>query len=130
MGPAGELRYPSYRFNAYPGVGEFQCYDPYMLSNLKQAAAAIGHPEWGNGGPNNAGRYQDQPSQTGFWSENTFDNYASPYGQFFLGWYSNMLIAHGSRWVLFFFFLERREYRVNLRTYLWQSAQCCSTCIP
>ena len=98
MGPAGELRYPSYRFNAYPGVGEFQCYDAYMLANLKQAAAAVGHPEWGNGGPDNAGRYQDQPSQTGFWSENTVDNYASPYGQFFLGWYSNMLIAHGNRY--------------------------------
>jgi len=97
MGPAGELRYPSYRFNAYPGVGEFQSYDPYMLANLKQAAAAVGHPEWGNGGPSNAGTYQQQPSQTGFWSEGTFDNYASPNGQFFLGWYSNMLIAHGTR---------------------------------
>jgi hypothetical protein len=54
MGPAGELRYPSYpvclptgdgRWR-FPGVGEFQCYDAYMLVNLKKAAVAAGHEEW------------------------------------------------------------------------------------
>lgn len=35
MGPAGELRYPSYPEGdgrwRFPGVGEYQCYDKYML---------------------------------------------------------------------------------------------------
>ncbi|KAM7253917.1 hypothetical protein ACFE04_031599 [Oxalis oulophora] len=50
MGPAGELRYPSYPEQdgvwRFPGIGAFQCYDKYMLSNLKAAAEATGHPEW------------------------------------------------------------------------------------
>ena len=51
LGPAGELRFPAYPTGTYPGVGEFQCYDPYMLQQLKQAAIDAGQPEWGNGGP-------------------------------------------------------------------------------
>ena len=35
MGPAGELRYPAYPEGdgrwRFPGVGEFQCCDKYML---------------------------------------------------------------------------------------------------
>ena len=50
LGPAGELRYPAYPEGdgrwRFPGVGEFQCYDKYMLADLKQAADAIGRPEW------------------------------------------------------------------------------------
>lgn len=50
MGPAGELRYPSYPEGdgrwCFPGVGEFQCYDKYMLQKLKVAAIEIGTPEW------------------------------------------------------------------------------------
>ena len=63
MGPAGELRYPSYPLDrwSFPGVGEFQCYDNYMLTSLKNAASAAGRPEWGNGGPSNAGTYNSRP---------------------------------------------------------------------
>jgi len=50
LGPAGELRYPAYPEGdgrwRFPGVGEFQCYDKYMLADLKQAADAVGRPEW------------------------------------------------------------------------------------
>ena len=50
LGPAGELRYPSYPEGdgrwRFPGVGEFQCYDKFMLENLRKAATAAGHPEW------------------------------------------------------------------------------------
>lgn len=50
LGPAGELRYPSYPEGdgrwRFPGVGEFQCYDKYMLADLQAAAEAVGHPEW------------------------------------------------------------------------------------
>ena len=50
MGPAGELRYPSYPEGdgrwRFPGVGEFQCYDRFMLANLKESAALAKRPEW------------------------------------------------------------------------------------
>ena len=50
LGPAGELRYPAYPEGdgrwRFPGVGEFQCYDKYMLQDLKLAADAEGKPEW------------------------------------------------------------------------------------
>ena len=50
LGPAGELRYPAYPEGdgrwRFPGVGEFQCYDKYMLADLKAAADAAGRPEW------------------------------------------------------------------------------------
>ena len=50
MGPAGELRYPAYPEGdgrwRFPGVGEFQCYDAYMLADLKSQADARGRPKW------------------------------------------------------------------------------------
>jgi len=97
MGPAGELRYPSYQLQnnrwSYCGIGAFQCYDKYMLADLKTAASNANHPEWGNGGPNNAGNYNSHPSDTGFFGSGT-NNYQSAYGQFFLNWYFGELLAH------------------------------------
>lgn len=29
-----------------PGIGEFQCYDQYMMDSLRAAAKAAGHPDW------------------------------------------------------------------------------------
>ncbi len=50
MGPAGELRYPAYPEGdgrwRFPGVGEFQCYDRYMLEDLRRCAEAVGQPDW------------------------------------------------------------------------------------
>eukprot|EP00889_Picochlorum_renovo_P003474 jgi/Picre1/30504/NNA_005867.t1 len=55
LGPAGELRYPSYPEGdgrwRFPGVGQFQCFDKYMLERLQHAATEYGRPEWGHGGP-------------------------------------------------------------------------------
>lgn len=49
-GPAGELRYPAYPEGdgrwRFPGTGEFQCYDKYMLASLRQAALDHGNPAW------------------------------------------------------------------------------------
>ena len=42
-------------------VGEFQCYDRRALASLAQAAADAGHPEWGCGGPHDAGIYTSNP---------------------------------------------------------------------
>lgn len=102
LGPAGELRYPSYQLQegkwSFPGIGEFQCYDRYMLASLARAAASAGRPEWGHGGPSNAGDYKSSPpSSVPFFSEDGFENYNSPYGQFFLQWYSQSLIQHGDQ---------------------------------
>lgn len=99
LGPAGEMRYPSYQLQdnkwTYCGIGEFQSYDSYMMTSLAAAAEEIGHSDWGTSGPNNAGDYNSHPSGTGFFSEGVKDNYASDYGKFFLGWYSQQLLNHG-----------------------------------
>lgn len=99
MGPAGELRYPSYPESngtwRFPGIGEFQCYDKYMVSSLKAAAHSIGNPEWGMGGPCDAGCYNNWPEDTDFFRRE--GGWNTPYGEFFLGWYSGMLLAHGER---------------------------------
>eukprot|EP00736_Rhodelphis_marinus_P012252 Rmarinus@m.4210 len=153
LGAAGELRYSSYplaHWN-FPGVGEFQCYDDSMLSDLASAAAAIGKPEWGHP-PKNTGSYSMMPQDVPFfndygcwaeegssmcdvdessridcgyvgiseeqctsrgccWQESfaagvpwcfqqegyECDHWDSPYGDFFLSWYSGKLIEHGSK---------------------------------
>ncbi|CAL0323902.1 unnamed protein product [Lupinus luteus] len=70
MGPAGELRYPSYPEQngtwKFPGIGAFQCYDKYMLSSLEAAAESQGKHEWGSTGPTDAGEYNNWPEDTIF----------------------------------------------------------------
>ncbi|KAI8537781.1 hypothetical protein RHMOL_Rhmol09G0051400 [Rhododendron molle] len=100
MGPAGELRYPSYPEQngtwKFPGIGAFQCYDKYMLSHLKTAAEAAGKPEWGSTGPRDAGHYNNWPEDTNFFRKEG-GGWNCPYGEFFLTWYSEMLLSHGER---------------------------------
>lgn len=96
LGPAGELRYPSYPQNqgwAYPGIGEFQCYDKYLKAEFKEAATGAGHPEWNL--PDNAGEYNDTPASTEFFRPN--GRYLTEEGKFFLTWYSNKLLSHGDQ---------------------------------
>eukprot|EP00252_Welwitschia_mirabilis_P025085 TRINITY_DN7702_c0_g2_i1.p1 TRINITY_DN7702_c0_g2~~TRINITY_DN7702_c0_g2_i1.p1 ORF type:complete len:386 (-),score=54.10 TRINITY_DN7702_c0_g2_i1:143-1252(-) len=99
MGPAGELRYPSYpEANGtwkFPGIGAFQCYDKYMLAQLKSAAESIKKPEWGHGGPSDAGQYNNWPEDAPFFKRE--GGWNSDYGQFFLSWYSTALLKHGER---------------------------------
>jgi hypothetical protein len=97
LGPAGELRYPSYPEThgwRFPGMGEFQCYDKYLQADLAEAANAVGHPEWGLSGPHDAGTYNDHPEMPGFFRSNC-GSYQSAYGRWFLTWYSSRLIRHG-----------------------------------
>ncbi|KAK3153877.1 hypothetical protein QOZ80_2BG0182660 [Eleusine coracana subsp. coracana] len=100
MGPAGELRYPSYPESngiwKFPGIGAFQCNDRYMLSSLKAAAEAAGKPEWGHGAPTDAGGYHSWPEDTLFFKRDN-GGWSTEYGDFFLSWYSQMLIDHGDR---------------------------------
>ncbi|XP_076893313.1 beta-amylase 7-like isoform X1 [Bidens hawaiensis] len=97
LGPCGELRYP---FNPvkhgwrYPGVGEFQCYDRYMLKSLTKAAETRGHSFWARV-PENAGSYNFRPHETGFFCDG--GDYDSYYGRFFLNWYCQCLTSHADR---------------------------------
>ncbi|PKA55018.1 Beta-amylase 7 [Apostasia shenzhenica] len=94
LGPCGELRYPSHPVRhgwRYPGIGEFQCYDRYMLRSLRKAAEARGHSFWARG-PENAGSYNSRPQETLFFCDGgEYDGY---YGRFFLSWYSQLLVDH------------------------------------
>ncbi|KAL7203430.1 hypothetical protein ACSBR2_016669 [Camellia fascicularis] len=97
LGPCGELRYPSYYAKhgwKYPGIGEFQCYDRYLLNSLKKAAEVRGHSFWGTV-PDNAGSYNSRPHETRFFCDG--GDYDSYYGRFFLNWYSQVLVDHGDR---------------------------------
>ncbi|KAL6883223.1 hypothetical protein ACP4OV_010637 [Aristida adscensionis] len=100
MGPAGELRYPSYPESEgtwkFPGIGAFQCNDRHMRSSLRAAAEARGKPEWGHGAPTDAGGYHSWPEDTLFFKSDN-GGWSTEYGDFFLSWYSRMLLEHGDR---------------------------------
>ncbi|KAL6902090.1 hypothetical protein ACP4OV_004966 [Aristida adscensionis] len=101
LGPNGELRYPSYSpgstgGDGYAGVGEFQCYDKYMLARLKRHGEATGHPMWALSGPHDAPRYIDSPESAAFFRESS-GSCKTDYGRFFLSWYAGELLAHGDR---------------------------------
>eukprot|EP01104_Vermistella_antarctica_P004963 TRINITY_DN1536_c0_g1_i1.p1 TRINITY_DN1536_c0_g1~~TRINITY_DN1536_c0_g1_i1.p1 ORF type:complete len:462 (+),score=100.66 TRINITY_DN1536_c0_g1_i1:38-1387(+) len=97
MGPAGELRYPAYNsaYWTFCGIGAFQMYDANMLAMLSAAANQSGVPQYGDGGPDNAGSYNDTPCDTEFFCAGGYNNYESDYGQFFLTWYTQALVDHG-----------------------------------
>ncbi|KXZ50138.1 hypothetical protein GPECTOR_17g774 [Gonium pectorale] len=95
LGPDGELKYPSHPRDkrwTFPGIGEFQCYDRYMLAGLRACSYQVSQPSWGLGGPHDAGSYCVWPHQTGFFHH--YGNWSSAYGKFFLQWYSDMLLQH------------------------------------
>nr|DAD33448.1 TPA_asm: hypothetical protein HUJ06_012299 [Nelumbo nucifera] len=99
LGPDGELRYPSRpsaKGNKLMGAGEFQCYDKHMLSHLKQHAQATGNHYWGLAGPHDAPNFDQSPFSNNFFRERG-GSWETPYGNFFLTWYSNQLISHGNR---------------------------------
>ncbi|KAG6781203.1 hypothetical protein POTOM_014094 [Populus tomentosa] len=102
MGPAGELRYPSCpsqelaRAWRSRELGEFQCYDKYMAACLNACAHDVGMREWGHGGPIVAGNLMHGPDNTDFFKSNGGSR-NTPYGEFFLQWYSGMLLLHGER---------------------------------
>ncbi|XP_010522319.1 PREDICTED: beta-amylase 6 [Tarenaya hassleriana] len=97
LGPAGELRYPSYTETqgwVFPGIGEFQCYDKYLRADFEEEVTRIGHPEWKL--PETAGKYNDTPEETGFFKADG-GAYLREEGKFFLTWYSSKLLIHGDQ---------------------------------
>ncbi|KAG8080225.1 hypothetical protein GUJ93_ZPchr0007g3248 [Zizania palustris] len=98
LGPAGELRYPSYPESqgwAFPGIGQFQCYDKYLEEDFRAAATEAGHPEW-KLPAHDAGEYNDAPEDTRFFAADG-GTYLTEAGRFFLTWYSSKLLEHGDR---------------------------------
>ncbi|KAJ7960931.1 Beta-amylase [Quillaja saponaria] len=97
LGPCGELRYPAHPFGdgrwKFPGISEFQCYDKYLMEDLKMAALQEGKPHWGDRGPQNTCCYDSLPSEVPFFEEGG-EGFQSDYGCFFLEWYSGSLIRH------------------------------------
>lgn len=61
---------------------------------MKKEADARGHSFWAKV-PENTGRYNSVPHETEFFREG--GSYDSPYGRFFLKWYSSILVSHGDR---------------------------------
>ncbi|KAD1859329.1 hypothetical protein R6Q59_009601 [Mikania micrantha] len=97
LGPSGELRYPAHPLQdgrwQFPGIGAFQCYDKYMMEDLRALAWQEGKPDWANKGPPNAGDYNSFPTDVPFF-EGGEGSFLSDYGHFFLEWYSNRLLRH------------------------------------
>ncbi|MCL7048533.1 hypothetical protein MKW94_013573 [Papaver nudicaule] len=120
LGASGELKYPAFPEKmgwAYPGIGEFQCYDKYLQQSLRKAAKVRGHLFWARG-PDNAGQYNSRPHETGFFCDRgDYDNY---YGRFFLQWYAQTLIDHADH-VLSFASLafEGTELIVKIPSVYW-----------
>ncbi|XP_052150834.1 beta-amylase 1, chloroplastic-like [Oryza glaberrima] len=102
MGPGGELRYPSCPTETLSQagfsseLGEFQCYDKFMQASLSARAQLIGMQDWGNGGPAGTDGSRQNPEETSFFRADG-GCWNTPYGRFFLEWYSGMLLLHGER---------------------------------
>ena len=95
MGPCGELRYPSYPQTRwqFPGIGEFQCFDEYLLKDLKQNVQEKGSDfvKQNVMPPEHTGHYNDK-----IWGNKFFQKDAwQANGLFFMRWYSAKLIQHG-----------------------------------
>lgn len=97
LGAKGELQYPSHSKAhgwIYPGIGEFQCFDKYLLKRLKLAADARGCGEWART-PDSTGHYNSLPQDAPFFGDG--GEYERFYGRFFLQWYSGVLLEHGEQ---------------------------------
>lgn len=95
VGPCGELRYPGYPMDRwqFPGIGEFQCFDQYLLQDLKKHVEEQGSAEVKGSAmpPNRTGSYNDTPRETDFFKK----GYKSEAGGFFLRWYATRMLRHG-----------------------------------
>lgn len=95
LGPCGELRYPSYQLGRweFPGIGEMQCFDKYLLADLAATVREKGSERVraAQMPPDGTGRYNDRPCDAKFWR----GGFRCEAGRFFLQWYSGRLLRHG-----------------------------------
>ncbi|CAJ1410860.1 unnamed protein product [Effrenium voratum] len=96
LGTDGELKYPSYENGnpedpwQFPGIGEFQCYDPHARRSLQRAAEKARVPWTEPPKPEVTGTYNSLWNDTVFFTE----GYKTPRGKFFLSWYAGSLYQH------------------------------------
>lgn len=67
-----------------------------MAASLNACAHDVGMREWGYGGPSGAANLMHDLEKTEFFKSNG-GSWNTPYGNFFLQWYSGMLLLHGER---------------------------------
>lgn len=96
LGPCGELCYlshPKFHGWEFTDIGEFQCYDQYLVKNLRKAAEASRYSLW-EIVPKNARSYYFKPDDIDTGS--FYDRLQNKkfYNKFFLGWYSQVLVDH------------------------------------
>lgn len=97
LGPAGELRYPAFPVGQWvlPGIGQFQCYDSYLRAEYATYANKL-QKTFNYLPAASALSYNNTPEESAFFGKPKLNGTLSNYGQFFLTWYSNRLIQHGS----------------------------------
>ncbi|MFS7978934.1 putative beta-amylase [Helianthus anomalus] len=71
-------------------------------------------PECGITGPTDAGKYNNWPEDTNFFKKE-YGGWNSEYGEFFLSWYSQMLLAHGDRIISSTSIFENRGIKISVK---------------
>lgn len=104
LGPAGELRYPSYNGHdsgtGYPTRGALQAYSPLAIKSFQQwAIAKYGtlsgiNSAWGS---SLTATTQIQPPDNAGWFFSSGDYRNIRYGKDFVDWYNKSLVDHGER---------------------------------
>lgn len=102
LGPAGELRYPSYNSHdsgtGYPTRGALQAYSPLAVADLrasmlaKYGTLAAINAAWGTT-LTNANQINPPSDGAGFFTSGAYKNIQ--YGKDFIDWYNQSLINHG-----------------------------------
>lgn len=67
-----------------------------MLASLSASAQRVGMHEWGDRGPPETSHLKENTEETDFFRSED-GSWNTPYGRFFLEWYSGMLLLHGER---------------------------------
>jgi len=102
LGPAGELRYPSYNSHdsgtGYPTRGALQAYSPLALASFRTSTIAkytnlAGvNAAWGTS-LTNTSQITPPTDGTNFFTSGAYRT--TTYGKDFIDWYNNSLVSHG-----------------------------------
>ncbi len=105
LGPAGELRYPSYNGHdtgtGYPTRGALQAYSPLAIKSFqdwtlaKYGTLAAVRTAWSNPGLTSAAQIQPPSNAGSFFSALDYQN--TQYGKDLIDWYNKSLVDHGER---------------------------------
>lgn len=96
LGPSGQLRYPSYDYTNFCGVGRFVLDDVYAKQSLERE---VKYAKVGKSIQSLSFSSTSNPENSGFFSENKKDQngFRSRFGKHVAVWYSLRLLNHGAR---------------------------------